>query len=585
MLLLAAAATSRAQSAADLAWDRGDVRQAETHYVARLERNPRDERALHRLALIRAWDERWDESLDLFDRLLALTPSNREAAIDRARVFAWRGQLPVALEALDRILADDPTYAPALRASAQFLSWAGQTDDALATYDRLVTDFPEDRALRRDQARVLAWASRYQEAVDVYDGLLVSDPNDRDALLGLAQVLAWSGQIDSADQIYRRVLGDHPDDAEALQGQARMSAWQGRLVLAERQWRTVIAHHPDAAAGYVGLAQTLRWSGRTAAAFSALEEAAQLAPTDREVRQQLEWVRLTMQPAIRSGLTFESDSDENDIATLTIGGGQRPTPAVELSGEVYQRTATLDGGPRRRSFGVTALGLYELEPGWSLRGGVGGVGSNVAGSSDFLRLLGSVRSPGRYRGGGSLAYSRQPLDLTAELIEGGVWTQDVAATGWYAVDPRIRLDGSASITWFRGSESNRRLAGRIAAERRMAPALTLGATFRLFGFDKDLQDGYFDPERYWLGEVVVGWQPTARAWSFDVALAPGLQRVGRDGSVEGATRAAVQANYSIAPGREVGAFVRFSSAGVDSFSTAGADYRSTAIGLSGSWVF
>jgi len=585
LLLLAAPATSLAQNAADLSWNRGDIPAAETLYVARLARDSSDDRALHRLALIRAWDDRYDESLALFDQLLDISPTNREAAVDRARVLAWRGELPAALEALDVILAEDPSYAPALKARAQFLSWAGQTEDALATYDRLLADLPKDRTLRRDQARVLTWASRYQEATAVYDSLLATDPNDRDALLGLAQLLAWSGQLDSADLVYRRLLGQRPDDAEALKGQARVSAWQGQLEIAERQWRAVIARHPDDALGYVGLAQTLRWSGRTAAAVSALEDAARLAPTDREVLQQLEWVRLMMQPRVRSGLTSESDSDKNDITTLTVGGGWRPTPNLEVSGEAYGRTASLDGAFRRHSYSATAFGLYEVEPGWLLRGGLGLVGSDAPGANVFVRALASVRTPGRYRGGGTFSYARQPLDFTAQLIERGVWTQDVAVAGWYAAGGQIRLNGSASITWFQGSESNRRLAGRIAAERRMAPSWRLGATFRLFGFEKDLQEGYFDPDRYWLGEVVVGWRPTVGAWSFDLVLAPGLQQVGTSGSVQGAGRAAAQVSYAIAPGRDVGAFIRFSSAGMDGFSTANADYRSLAIGLSGSWLF
>lgn len=587
LLLLAAPATSLAQDAADRSWNSGDMSAAETLYVARLARDSSDDRALHRLALIRAWDDRYDESFALFDRLLAISPENQEAAVDRARVLAWRGQLPAALEALDVILAEDPSYAPALKARAQFLSWVGQTDDALATYDRLLADLPEDRALRRDQARVLTWASRYQEATAVYDTLLATDPNDRDALLGLAQLLGWSGQLDSADLVYRRMLEQRPDDAEALKGQARVSAWQGQLVIAERQWRAVIARHPDDALGYVGLAQTLRWGGRTAAAVSALEDAARLAPTDREVLQQLEWVRSMMRPRVRSGLTSESDSDKNAITTLTLGGGWRPTPNVEVSGEVYGRTASLDGVFPRHSYSGTAFGLYEVEPGWLLRGGLGLVGSDGTGSNVFVRALASVRTPDRYRGGGTFAYARQPLDFTAELIERGIWTQDVAVSGWYAAGGQIRLNGSASITWFRGggSESNRRLAGRIAAERRMAPSWTLGAIFRVFGFEKDLQEGYFDPDRYWLGEMVIGWRPTAGAWSFDLILAPGLQQVGTNTSLTGAGRAAAQVSYTIAPGRDVGAFIRFSSAGMDGFSTASADYRSLVIGLSGSWLF
>jgi len=49
-LLLAAAGTGRAQHPADVAWNNGNVAEAETLYAERLERDPTDERALHRLA-------------------------------------------------------------------------------------------------------------------------------------------------------------------------------------------------------------------------------------------------------------------------------------------------------------------------------------------------------------------------------------------------------------------------------------------------------------------------------------------------------------------------------------------------------
>jgi len=585
LVLLCPVVTAQAQDPADQAWRSGDQATADSLYSLRLASDSTDARALHRVALIRAWNQEYAASISLFDLLIAFYPLNWEAKVDRARVYAWWGRLPRAIAELDRILQDDPGYVPALRARAQFLSWAGEMDNALTTYDRLTEVLPEDRTLQRDQALVLAWASRYQESSEAYEAMLADDPDDRDALLGLARVMSWSGELDSAASVYDRALQLNPADADALEGRARVSAWQGHLKDAERRWRALIGGDPNRASAHLGLAQTLRWQGRVAPAMEEYQLAAQLAPTDREAMQQLEWVHRTMRPRGRGGLTFENDSDNNDIATITAAGGWRPRPGTDVQFELYIRTASIDGANRRRSTGLMAVAAHQLEPGWLVRAGLGINASDGSGANGRGRLLAEVSSPGRNRGGGTLRLARLPLDYTALLIENGVVTTDLDAGGWYRTGAGIQLNGGLSVTWYQGTEPNRRLAGRISAQRRLAPSWTLGAALRAFGFQKNLQDGYFDPDRYWLFEIPVSWQRTFGAWRVDALLAPGLQQVGSGGSVSGAGRVAASVGYPLAPGRELGAFVRFSSTGMDGFSTADADYRSVSFGLSGSWAF
>ena len=95
-------ANAVAQSPADSAWLAGDTYTAGELYAAGLAADSTDELALHRVALMRAWDADYDESLDLFGRLLAVSPQNLEARVDRARVMAWGGDYPGAIEEVDR---------------------------------------------------------------------------------------------------------------------------------------------------------------------------------------------------------------------------------------------------------------------------------------------------------------------------------------------------------------------------------------------------------------------------------------------------------------------------------------------------
>src|SRR5687767_5057086 len=92
LVLLLPCAVSAQTDAADSAWRAGNTELAAQLYEARLARDSMDATALHRLALVHGWKDRFDQSIALFDRLLRVDASNFDARVDRARVLAWRGQ-------------------------------------------------------------------------------------------------------------------------------------------------------------------------------------------------------------------------------------------------------------------------------------------------------------------------------------------------------------------------------------------------------------------------------------------------------------------------------------------------------------
>jgi tetratricopeptide (TPR) repeat protein len=575
-----------AQDEADAAWDRGDVAVAERLYERRLAADSSDQRALHRLALIRAWDERYAESLVLFDRLLAIAPFNSEAEVDRARVIGWRGDLQQAISALDALLERRPTYVPALQARAQFSAWAGELEAAIRTYDQLVDITPEDRSVRYARARTLGWAARFEAATAEYDSLLRTDPNDREARLGLARVLAWSNALDSAAAVYRRMLNVDTTDIDAWRGLAQARTWSGDLLGGERAWRRALTLAPDDVPSLVGLAQALRWQGRGAAAVEILERAEALDPTYRDLRTQLQWARAATAPRVGSSFVYESDSDGNRIGTLAARGAWRPTPRVEMRVEAYTRDLDQVGDARLEH--ATRGGFLELwtqfEPGWSGAIGVGVSDSDTEGASSIGRFSVWASSPARYRAGGTLRYARRALDVTALLAERSVEYQEInvgirgePARGW-------SVTGGISRATFDGTESNRRVAGSVGMSRRVSRAWTFGASWRGFGFEKNLNDGYFDPDFYSVSEVTGKWQQELGRWTLLLEAAPGVQTLtGADVSASARTRGLV--SYRVAPGREVVGAAGFSTTGLQVFSSDVGTYRYRTVSLSGSWAF
>jgi uncharacterized protein HemY len=110
---LVAAPVSGQQSVAqraDSAWTRGDHRLAEQLYRTRLEVQPDDATALHRLVLIGLRRSAFDECDALLGRLLVLAPNDSEVQVTRARLAAARGNLKGARAIVDSILSVEPAY-------------------------------------------------------------------------------------------------------------------------------------------------------------------------------------------------------------------------------------------------------------------------------------------------------------------------------------------------------------------------------------------------------------------------------------------------------------------------------------------
>ena len=585
-LLSAAVPTAaRAQDRADAAWNAGHHAVAESLYVRRLAADSLDEVALHRLALLTAWRGDYRESLTLFDRLLHLTPDNLDARVDRARVTAWQGNLDDAIAQLQTVLANHPRHLRALETRARIAGWAGETELAMTTYDQLLEIRPGDPGIRRNQAQVLSWALRYGDALAMYTDLLTDHPDDREALIGLARVLSWSGQLDSAASIYERMIATDSTDLDAAQGRARTRTWTGQLRQGEALWRRALALDSANVLSLVGLAQTLRWQGRHAAALGLLQRALALSPNDRDVLTQLRWTRTAMGPTVGTDVVYESDSDGNDILSTTLRTSWRPHPYVQLSMASYRRSAALDfpGIATRTSYGTTITVWGQREPGWSGSVSVGGTGSNAA-AGNVTSVAASVSSPARNLLAGTFGFAHTAFDFSQPLIERGVTVTQWTLTGRTRLPGRWTATSGLSHAVFRGSATNHRTDWNGSVSRPITARWTVGARARLFGFTRDLNDGYFDPSYFGLWEVSGTWQREWHRISFRLDAAPGVQQV-RSADLTGTVRVTGSATYRPAPGREIGVRLVFSSAGIRTLSTSAADYRYRAIALTAGWLF
>ncbi|MDX1493289.1 MAG: tetratricopeptide repeat protein, partial [Longimicrobiales bacterium] len=526
----------------------------------------------------------YDRSLELFDRLISTAPRNLDARVDRARVLAWRGDTGAALQELDNVLEEHPDHAGALEARGLFQAWAGDYQEALSSYETLLSINPGNAGARLQQARVLSWASDFQGSQRVYEELLTEDPGNIDARLGLARTLAFADDLEGALAQYDLVLERSPEHMGALQGKARTLAWADRLMEGEALIREALAIDDQRGTSWIVLGQILQWQGRDAAALEALERAVELAPTDGDAHDQLRSVRLALSPAAGPTAVYEWDSDGNRMITTSATASFHPVPRLQLRVDAYRRGLE-QSGLERESFGGGVTGVWVGEPGWRFTAGVGGIVTDVPGAPTEASFRAGVRSPDRNRVRVGVDVSSQTLDETAALAQTGVRFTSLTGSVRWKPAPVWRVDVAGGWGHFDGTEENSRISGSVTASRRVGRVFFLGGSLRTFGYDKDLDDGYFDPSFYGIAEITGGWRHLPRPWTFLVEAAPGIQQVTRDGDLTPTLRGSARIGYLFAPRRELSLSYGYSSAGLLSFSTGSSDYRYSALIVALSWVF
>jgi tetratricopeptide (TPR) repeat protein len=569
---------------ADEAWARGDTERAAELYEQRLAANPDDDVAGLRVALVRAWSGRYAEALERLDTLIDKHPDDVDARLAHARIRAWSGDIPGAEREVSNVLSVQPDNADALAALAQFQSWGGDIEESLGTYDQLLSIAPQNGAAGRQRAQALAWASRFDASRAAYDSLLARDPDDVEARLGLARTMAYGEHFDSAIAEYDQVLARAPRETRAMVGKGRTLGWAGRLVDAEGVLAEAVRADPSSAEAWGTLAQLYRWEGRDPDAKDALETAQRLAPTDAGIRDQLRSVNLAMAPTALPTFVREGDSDGNRMLTTTLVADWHVTPRLDVEARGYYKELQ-QGIFQRTAEGVTVSGTYQMRPGWAFSAGIGGSGSDSPSTSALFEYQAGVRTPERYPFGGGLTLTSTGLNETAALAQLGARSTEVALAGRWTPAPGWRVDGTVGLGKIVGSEENGRRSASLSASRRLGDRFSLGASFRGFSFQKDLTEGYFDPDFYGIWEITSYWLYRPGPWTLLAELAPGLQKVRSDGNVGTSLRSNARVAYRIAPGREISLSFGYSSAGLVSFATGSSGYSYTAFILGSSWTF
>ena len=489
---------------------------------------PGDSGLWRRLADVEAAAGRPVEAAAALARAAALEPGDPHLQAEHSRAEAAAGHPEPARAAIDRALGLDPDRADYHRARAQLSNWLGDYAAAVASYTRVLELAQQDREAMLGLARTLAWQGESDAARRQVQEYLSFEPEDDAALLLLARLERWRGDYPAA----LAALGGTPALSEATAEQRAEAAWS--LAQGGRPSRALellsdgasAEDRSQVAAQVVALAA----AHRTGAALAAL---AGLDPAHPETVALRRSVVTPLRSTLGATVDVYTDSDSVDRLRASIEADLSLAPEWRLGAGIDRAALDADS-----TSGLGAVGgASEIE----LRGAWLGFDWRAAPRARVAARVGhsEVSETGRTLTPYDLGLTFDVSDQFALALER---TRDFHAVSPRALEAgvddttdRLALRWRPDLAWVvelaaaRGdlSDGNEReerlLAARRAVKRTEGFMLDLGLRAATLEFDRDLDNGYYDPadyERY--AFTLFAYWKLSEDRGLSLSLSPGL---------------------------------------------------------------
>ena len=440
--------------------------------------------------------------------------------------------------------------APSLVEAARAAARADRNAEAAGLFAQALALAPERRAeLLKEYADQLTYSGRAREAVPLYRELLPARTGaDRIAVLkGLGLALLWSDQPGAAREVYDEILQAQPRDQDASRNRARALSWSGRQREAIAALQAHLASWPDDAEARVQLAQSQAWLGRPDLARAGI---APSPLSEREdARRLASDLDLWAAPKTRVEAQRSTQSDDLQIRqwrfehSMSFAGGLG-SGGGRVDRLDYERE---DGSDEVRVTRPMLLGRYRFSDAAELHAEIGNEHIAPRGSPSMNRLVYAAWLTWwpddvlRF----DVSTSRSTFDNIRSLRLGLTATQ-YGLSADFTPTERQRYTARAE----RGlvSDGNRRWRGELEAEWRVRtqPEIWVGARHTRVRFDRQLDNGYFNPLTFeaTLATARLTWKPDGELGRWDLRLAGawGREHANPDGS-KPAYDASVRAGY------------------------------------------
>jgi len=480
---------------------------------------------------------KWENAAAVYEEIVASEPTRIDLYLRLSDIYAKLNDYARANGSLEKAIEHNPDNASLYARQSQTLAVDEQPEAALLAIKKAVALEPDKVEYLRAQASIANWNGDYDLAVKSYEKIYAKN-KDHQVLMQIALSNSWSGHLDIAAKSFKKYLADHPEEKGAYAYYARTEIWRGNYPEAEKILDAYVkkfgdndemrkiradlyarAEWPDAShALYEPLIEenpddymlnytktlALFHDQRPFEAIESLEKVESIQPNSKDSMDLRKFILTKYRSNIEGSGFYSEDNDEIEHTIVSLYGRYfiNPNTSIFMGGE-YDR---LETDPSSPYINIDGSDSSDVE-----RGGIG-VSHRVNENFEFDLLLGHEEAD--YDSTGLLrANARIDINDKSTLFLN-------ASHGFYMISPRSaslgvkRLHSGALLelrptlsdtVLLQGeydllSENNSRWSGLIAPRhaivRRESWSMDLGVKAWLFGYDKNLNHGYYDPKLF-----------------------------------------------------------------------------------------
>jgi tetratricopeptide (TPR) repeat protein len=165
--------------------------------------------------------------------------SNWEARLELARVLSYLQRYNESLQEYQKLLQAKPDSSIARREMAAVLFYAGHTEEAFKEFSQ-VSDRDLDDKSWLVIADILIKQKNYPRAEKIYSHYLEKDPKNDQVRLKLASLLSWQKRYDESVHQYQIILDHRPNDIQVRRRYAQVLTWMGNDEAAVEEWKRTL---------------------------------------------------------------------------------------------------------------------------------------------------------------------------------------------------------------------------------------------------------------------------------------------------------------------------------------------------------
>jgi len=442
---------------------------------------------------------------ETLENAIPYAPENHLIHFKLSKVYGELDQPQKAFDAIEHALALDPDNAEYLNAKGILANWLGKYKTASKSFQRVVELSPNEEQASLNLARSQMWGGDLDEAAATFRSYCDRHPDDKQVLLDYIKVETWRGDYAVALKALERYRERFGEEEVYQREKARLLAWAGRPTEAMYINNALLDIYPDDYELNYTRTVALKGGNQPREAVESLAKLEAVRPESEDTADINRYIRTSLRSNINLGAFYANDSDDISIRRLELFGAHFLSPETQLQAGVEgedlraKRGSGLETASGHSQISHKKLWVgaeHRYNPKLLLSGRLGS--GKVSGKSKHgIYRLGLVYQPAdNWRV--NLRHDRDLYALSPRSVSLKIRQSNSSLNLSWQPNLQYFIDGGGSYSRF--SDNNSRwefqFAPRRAVYRGEDVNLDLGVSGHWFGFKKDLNNGYWDPEWY-----------------------------------------------------------------------------------------